>query len=90
MPSTLEAGLETRIKSTRESLDAWVREMVAWHFDPATGCPFWLDFAQNLDWDPRKEIRGFSDLSRFGFFQDECLRGGPVRRWARDERVSRR
>ncbi len=81
MPSTLEAGLETRIKSTRESLDAWVREMVAWHFDPATGCPFWLDFARGLDWDPRKEIRGFSDLSRFGFFQDECLRGGPVRRW---------
>ena len=55
--------------------------MVAWHFDPATGCPFWLDFAQGLDWDPRKEIRGFGDLSRFGFFQDECLRGGPVRRW---------
>jgi len=55
--------------------------MVAWHFDPATGCPFWLDFARGLDWDPRKEIRGFSDLARFGFFQDECLRGGPVRRW---------
>jgi phenylacetate-coenzyme A ligase PaaK-like adenylate-forming protein len=55
--------------------------MVAWHFDPATGCPFWLNFATGLDWDPRKEIRGFGDLSRFGFFQDEVLRGGPVRRW---------
>jgi hypothetical protein len=62
-------------------LDAWVREVVAWHFDPKTGCPFWLDFAGNLDWDPRREIRAYEDLSRFGFFQDEWLRGGPVRRW---------
>src|ERR1041384_8195558 len=65
----------------RETLDSWVREVVAWHFDPETGCPFWLDFAKNLSWDARKEIRTYDDLSRFGFFQDEWLRGGPVRRW---------
>jgi len=64
-----------------ETLDAWVREVVAWHFDPETGCPFWLDFAKNLSWDPRKEILTYDDLARFGFFQDEWLRGGPVRRW---------
>ena len=62
-------------------LDAWVREVIAWHFDPETGCPFWLDFAKDLSWDPRKEIQTYDDLSRFGFFQDEWLRGGPVRRW---------
>ena len=49
-----------------------------WHFSPETGCPFWLDYARKLDWDPRKEIRGYDDLDRFGFFQDEWLRGGPV------------
>src|SRR4030095_1458471 len=54
---------------------------VQWHFDPATGTPFWLDFAKKLDWDPRTEIRTYADLDRFGFFQDEWLRGGPVRRW---------
>jgi len=64
-----------------ETLDAWVREVIAWHFDPETGCPFWLDFAKNLSWDPRKEIQTYDDLARFGFFQDEWLRGGPVRRW---------
>ncbi len=64
-----------------ESLDAWVRELMQWHFSPETGCPFWLDFAKNLDWDPRTEIRNYQDLDRFGFFQDEWLRGGPVRRW---------
>ena len=30
----------------RETLDAWVREIVDWHFDPATGSPFWLEFAR--------------------------------------------
>jgi hypothetical protein len=62
-------------------LDAWVREVVEWHFDPATGCPFWLNYAKTLDWNPRREVRGYKDLARFGFFQDEWLRGGPVRRW---------
>ena len=52
-----------------------------WHFNPETGTPFWLDFAKKLDWDPRKEIQTYADLDRFGFFQDEWLRGGPVRRW---------
>ncbi len=55
--------------------------MVAWHFDPASGCPFWLEFAKRLGWDPRREIRGYDDLDRFPPFQDEWLRGGPVRRW---------
>jgi phenylacetate-coenzyme A ligase PaaK-like adenylate-forming protein len=67
--------------ATRESLDAWVRELMEWHFSPETGCPFWLDFASRLAWDPRTEIRGYDDLDRFGFFEDEWLRGGPVRRW---------
>jgi phenylacetate-coenzyme A ligase PaaK-like adenylate-forming protein len=67
--------------SSSPSLDAHVREIVQWHFDPETGTPFWLDFAKKLDWDPRKEIRTYADLDRFGFFQDEWLRGGPVRRW---------
>jgi hypothetical protein len=65
----------------QDSLDAWMREVVEWHFDPATGTPFWLDFAKNAGWDPRREIRTFSDLQRFGEFQDEWLRGGPVQRW---------
>ena len=62
-------------------LDEWVREVVAWHFDPKTGTPFWLERARHLDFDPRKDVRGYGDLDRFGSFQDEWLRGGPVRRW---------
>ncbi len=77
----IETSLQTGIGKSREALDAHVREIIRWHFDPATGAPFWLDFAKNLAWDPLSEIQGFDDLARFGFFQDEWLRGGPVRRW---------
>jgi phenylacetate-coenzyme A ligase PaaK-like adenylate-forming protein len=74
------AGPDPRA-AARETLDAWVREVVGWHFDPATGTPFWLDFAARAGWDPRREIRSYADLDRFGAFDDDWLRGGPVRRW---------
>ena len=67
--------------AARTALDAHVREIVSWHFDPATGSPFWLDYARKLGWDPRREISGFSDLGKLGAFEDEWLRGGPVQRW---------
>jgi hypothetical protein len=69
------------MQDAREALDAWVREVVAWHFDPENGTPFWIDYAKRLDFDPRREIRTYGDLARLGPFQDEWLRGGPVRRW---------
>jgi hypothetical protein len=69
------------VAKARQTLDRHTREIIDWHFDPATGCPFWLDFAKRLDWDPRSEVRGYDDLAKFGPFQDEWLRGGPVRRW---------
>jgi hypothetical protein len=74
-------GLDARIRAARERLDAWVRELMQWHFNPATGCPFWLERAKDLDFDPRRDIQTYDDLDRFGFFEDEWLRGGPVRRW---------
>lgn len=74
-------SLSGKITAARNKLDAHVREMVQWHFNPATGCPFWLDFAARLDFDPRKEIGGYADLKLLGHFDDGWLRGGPVRRW---------
>ncbi|MBI3652270.1 MAG: hypothetical protein HY231_14710 [Acidobacteria bacterium] len=73
--------MQIRRQAAREALDAWTREVIAWHFNPATGCPFWLDYARQLDWQPHAEIQTYADLARFGNFQDEWLRGGPVRRW---------
>jgi hypothetical protein len=79
--STPDAASQEQVQQARTALDTWVREVVGWHFDPATGSPFWLDRAKTLGWDPRREITKFSDLRRFGPFEDEWLRGGPVRRW---------
>ncbi len=75
------AASDQQVTAARERLDVHVREIVDWHFDPASGCPFWLDYGRKLGWDPRKEIRGFSDLARLGSFEGEWLRGGPVQRW---------
>jgi phenylacetate-coenzyme A ligase PaaK-like adenylate-forming protein len=71
----------------KEQLDAHVREIIEWHFNPETGSPFWVDAAAGknpllkLSFDPRKEVKRFEDLKKFGLFEDEWLRGGPVRRW---------
>ena len=68
----------------QESLDAWLREVVDWHFDPVTGTPFWLDFAAKAGWDPRREIRTFVELRRFGEFQDLTHAAGEAgRAWCR-------
>src|SRR6188508_3447142 len=75
------SDLETKAAEAKQRLDAHVREMVAWHFNPETGSPFWLEFASRLNFDPRKEIHGYGDLKLLGHFEDEWLRGGPVRRW---------
>ncbi|HXV64199.1 MAG TPA: hypothetical protein VEK15_26095 [Vicinamibacteria bacterium] len=72
---------EARLRDAKKTLDEHVREIVRWHFDAETGTPFWLDFAKKLDFDPRKDVRAFEDLRKFPLFEDEWLRGGPVRRW---------
>jgi phenylacetate-coenzyme A ligase PaaK-like adenylate-forming protein len=69
------------MEAARERLDAWTREVVQWHFSPETGSPFWLNWAAKAGWDPRQEVTCYQDLDKFGFFEDEWLRGGPVRRW---------
>jgi hypothetical protein len=70
-----------KIDEARARLDAHVRETVDWHFNPETGTPFWLERARTLGFDPRKDVRTFADLNKFGLFEDEWLRGGPLRRW---------
>jgi len=68
-------------QQARTQLDAHVRDIVNWHFNPETGPPFWLERARTLGFDPRKDINSFADLNKFDLFEDEWLRGGPVRRW---------
>lgn len=69
------------VDAARAQLDAHTVETIAWHFHPSTGCPFWLDYAASLSFDPLKDVKGYEDLQKFPPFEDEWLRGGPVRRW---------
>jgi len=71
----------TTAHDAKEQLDAKVREVVQWHFDPETGTPFWLDKAKAYTFNPLKDVQGFDDLKLFGTFEDDWLRGGPINRW---------
>ena len=61
------------IQQAQAQLDAHLREIIAWHFAPETGSPFWLDWAKK-NWDPRAAIQSTGDLLKFPHFQDEWLR----------------
>jgi phenylacetate-coenzyme A ligase PaaK-like adenylate-forming protein len=73
--------MSTTVQQAQEQLDNHVRETIEWHFNPQTGTPFWLQRAKTLGFDPRKDVKCFEDVKKFGLFEDEWLRGGPVRRW---------
>jgi hypothetical protein len=65
----------------KDALNEHLCRIIHWHFSPETGCPFWLEKAAELKLDPKKEVRCFEDLAKFGLFEDEWLRGGPLQRW---------
>jgi phenylacetate-coenzyme A ligase PaaK-like adenylate-forming protein len=79
--TTTDAELAPLVAAAREKLDAHTYETVQWHFNPSTGCPFWLEYASKLNFNPLTDVKSFDDLKKFPEFQDEWLRGGPVRRW---------
>lgn len=68
-------------QQAKEQLDAHTRDIIEWHFNPDSGTPFWIEKAKELKLDPRKQVQRYDDLRLFGEFNDEWLRGGPVRRW---------
>lgn len=73
--------LEEKKTHARKALDAHFVEIIKWHFSPETGTPFWLEKAKSFNFDPLTEVRNFDDIRRFPIFEDDWLRGGPVRRW---------
>lgn len=62
-------------------LDAHMREIIAWHFSPETGCPFWLNWAANARFNPLTQVNGAADLIKFPHFEDEWLRDQPHEAW---------
>ncbi|MEC8305727.1 MAG: hypothetical protein VX034_13465 [Planctomycetota bacterium] len=68
-------------KEARDQLDQHAYEVVQFHFHESTGCPFWLEKKAEFNFDPLTEVKGYDDIKKFPLFEDEWLRGGPVRRW---------
>ena len=67
--------MEDLITKAKNDLDAHVREIVQWHFNPETGCQFWLEWAEKQGWNPAEEVQSLEALdARFPDFQDEYLR----------------
>src|SRR4051812_23396633 len=59
--------------------DEFVQAIMRWHFDPATGSPFWVERAARFDFDPIADVRTIEDLRLFPNVTDE-LREVPTER----------
>src|SRR6266516_439702 len=60
---------DSHTQSAQQELDTHTREIIAWHFSPESGCPYWLDWAKK-NFDPRQEVKSFADLiARFPNYQ---------------------
>ena len=70
------SGLKSQATTAQEVLDAWVREVIEWHFDFETGSPYWLDWAAKAGWDPRAEVYSFTDLVKFGHLKTSVFGEG--------------
>ncbi|MEM9587751.1 MAG: hypothetical protein AAGA03_10770 [Planctomycetota bacterium] len=83
--STVDTSLSDDVAKlateARDQLDEHTLKTVHWHFSDDTGSPFWLQKKQELNFDPLTDVKGFDDLRKFPLFEDDWLRGGPVRRW---------
>jgi phenylacetate-coenzyme A ligase PaaK-like adenylate-forming protein len=68
------------VAKAKAELDAHLKEIIAWHFSPETGCPYWLNWAAK-NFDPRKEVTKFEDMLKFPHFADEALRDEQPEVW---------
>lgn len=72
-----------RIQQAIDERDAHLRGVLDWHFNPETGCPFWLRQKEQLGFDPREKIVTFENLIEHfpNFDGDKHLREVPAADW---------
>ncbi len=58
--------------------DEHVRRIIAIHFDPDRGAPYWLERQRTLGIDAQREIRTLDDLERLGPMDEDALRSRPI------------
>ena len=62
----------------QETINDRLQRVMAVHFDPAQGTPFWLDRAAAMGIDPRRQVRTTEDLAIFGDMTTDDLRRNPL------------
>jgi thienamycin biosynthesis protein ThnN len=68
---------------TDATLDRWTREVIATHFDPEAGTPYWLRWERDRGIDVRDRVEGFADLREvFDPFDEDVLRTLPAAEFA--------
>jgi thienamycin biosynthesis protein ThnN len=76
-----DQALGEQMRHPQESdsaLAGQVAHVMAIHFDPDAGAPYWLQRQQELGIDVRREIRSASDLVRLGPMDQEVLSCRPI------------
>ncbi len=61
-----------------EAVDERLRRVLAIHFDPEGGTPYWLEVAARLGFDPRRRVSSLEDLALLGPMDQEALALRPV------------
>jgi phenylacetate-coenzyme A ligase PaaK-like adenylate-forming protein len=75
-----------------DAISQRVRQVIALHFDPLMGSPYWLERAATLGFDPRNEITDLAGLGKLGRFDISVLSNRPIedfvpRRFMEDRRT---
>lgn len=65
--------------STTLTLDGYLQAVMDLHFHPDHGTPYWLDREDDLDFDPRTDVRSLADLSKFPTADEQALRNAELR-----------
>jgi thienamycin biosynthesis protein ThnN len=61
-----------------DSVNNRLRYILAIHFNPETGSPYWLEKQKSLSLDVRKEICTVNDLSLLGTMDEQSLTNRPI------------
>ncbi|UJS20439.1 MAG: hypothetical protein L3J18_16340 [Candidatus Brocadia sp.] len=59
-------------------IDPWLRHIIAIHFNPDVGSPYWLRKEKELGIDARRDISSMEDLPILGPMEEEDLRRYPL------------
>jgi phenylacetate-coenzyme A ligase PaaK-like adenylate-forming protein len=74
----MHAGVMTRPSAVSMIVGDRLQRVLAAHFDPVHGAPFWIERAAALGFDPRRAIRSPADLELLGNLSAAELAGHPL------------